>query len=223
MDGGRQACRDAGISLAGGHSIDSPEPIFGLAVNGLVELSQLKRNDTAQAGDMLFLTKPLGIGILTTAQKKQRLQAEHARLAIDWMCTLNKAGAEFAKLPGVTALTDVTGFGLAGHLIEMCEGADLSAHLDMAAIPLLPAIDDYLQAGCVPGGTGRNFEAYGHKIAPLTQRQQQLLCDPQTSGGLLVAVRPEAVAEFHTCAQDAGLTLHPIGRLQHATSNHRNL
>ena len=221
VDGGRQACRDAGISLAGGHSIDSPEPIFGLAVNGLVELSQLKRNDTAQAGDLLFLTKPLGIGILTTAQKKQRLQAEHAQLAINWMCTLNKAGAEFAKLPGVTALTDVTGFGLAGHLIEMCEGANLSANLDMEAIPLLPAIDDYLQAGCVPGGTGRNFEAYGHKIAPLTQRQQQLLCDPQTSGGLLVAVRPEAVAEFHTCAQDAGLTLHPIGRLQHATSNLR--
>lgn len=159
VDGGRQACRDAGISLAGGHSIDSPEPFFGLAVNGLVELSQLKRNDTAQAGDLLYLTKPLGIGILTTAQKKQRLQAEHARLAIDWMCTLNKAGAEFAKLPGVTALTDVTGFGLAGR-IEMCEGANLSANLDMEAIPLLPAIDDYLQAGCVPGGTGRNFEAY---------------------------------------------------------------
>ena len=217
VDGGRQACRDAGISLAGGHSIDSPEPIFGLAVNGLVELSQLKRNDTAQAGDMLFLTKPLGIGILTTAQKKQRLQAEHAQLAIDCMCTLNKAGAEFAKLPGVTALTDVTGFGLAGHLIEMCEGSKLSACLDMAAIPLLPSIDDYLQAGCVPGGTGRNFEAYGHKIAPMTQRQQQLLCDPQTSGGLLVAVRPESVAEFQSCAQSCGLTLHSIGRLQPAS------
>lgn len=221
VDGGRQACRDAGISLAGGHSIDSPEPIFGLAVNGLVELSQLKRNDTAQAGDMLFLTKPLGIGILTTAQKKQRLQAEHAQLAIDCMCTLNKAGAEFAKLPGVTALTDVTGFGLAGHLIEMCEGSKLSASLDMAAIPLLPAIDDYLQAGCVPGGTGRNFEAYGHKIAPMTQRQQQLLCDPQTSGGLLVAVRPESVAEFQSCAQSCGLTLHSIGRLQPASSDLR--
>jgi len=118
-------------------------------------------------------------------------------------------------------MTDVTGFGLAGHLIEMCEGADLSAHLDMAAIPLLPAIDDYLQAACVPGGTGRNFEAYGHKIAPSTQRQQQLLCDPQTSGGLLVAVRPEALAEFHACAQGAGLTLQPIGRLQQASSDHR--
>jgi selenide, water dikinase len=218
VDGGRQACRDAGISLAGGHSIDSPEPIFGLAVNGLVELSALKRNDTAQAGDQLFLTKPLGIGILTTAQKKQKLQLAHAELAVNWMCTLNKAGAEFAKLPGVTALTDVTGFGLAGHLIEMCEGSGMAATLEMGTIPLLPDLDMYLEAGCIPGGTLRNFDAYGHKIGTLTQRQQQLLCDPQTSGGLLVAVRPEACAEFQACARQQGLDLQPIGQL-HASSD----
>ena len=214
VDGGRQACRDAGIALAGGHSIDSPEPIFGLAVNGLVQLSELKRNDTARSGDLLFLTKPLGIGILTTAQKKKLLRPEHGQIAIDAMCTLNKAGAAFAKLPSVTALTDVTGFGLAGHLLEMCEGSGLCALLDLDAVPLLPAIDEYLAAGCIPGGTQRNFASYGHKLAPLNDRQRQLLCDPQTSGGLLVAVRPEARAEFEQCAKQQGLTLAPIGQLE---------
>ena len=214
VDGGRQACRDAGIALAGGHSIDSPEPIFGLAVNGLVQLSELKRNDTARSGDLLFLTKPLGIGILTTAQKKKLLRPEHGQIAIDAMCTLNKAGAAFAKLPSVTALTDVTGFGLAGHLLEMCEGSGLCALLDLDAVPLLPAIDEYLAAGCIPGGTQRNFASYGHKLAPLSDRQRQLLCDPQTSGGLLVAVRPEARAEFEQCAEQQGLTLAPIGQLE---------
>ncbi len=143
VDGGRQACRDAGITLAGGHNIDSPEPIFGLAVNGLVQLSELKRNDTARSGDLLFLTKPLGIGILTTAQKKKLLRPEHGQIAIDAMCTLNSAGAAFAKLPDVTALTDVTGFGLAGHLLEMCEGSGLGALLDLDAVPLLPAVDEW--------------------------------------------------------------------------------
>ena len=213
VDGGRQACREAGIALAGGHSIDSPEPIFGLAVNGLVQLTDLKRNDTARDGDLLFLTKPLGIGILTTAQKKKRLRPEHGQIAIEAMCTLNKAGAEFAKLPGVSALTDVTGFGLGGHLLEMCEGSGLDALLDLDAVPLLPAVDVYLAAGCVPGGTQRNFASYGHKLAPLSDRQRQLLCDPQTSGGLLVAVRPEARAEFERCAQRQGLNLAPIGQL----------
>ncbi|MGL4207300.1 MAG: selenide, water dikinase SelD [Aeromonadaceae bacterium] len=213
VDGGRQACREAGISLAGGHSIDSPEPIFGLAVNGIVQLDQLKRNDTAQAGDLLFLTKPLGVGILTTAQKKQKLAPEHQQLAIETMCQLNKPGATFATLPGVTALTDVTGFGLAGHLVEMCEGSQLQASLQMSALPRLPHLEHYLEAGCVPGGTQRNFDSYGHKLATLSDRERQLLCDPQTSGGLLVAVRPEACTEFLACAQRLGLALSPIGEL----------
>ena len=219
--GGRAVCDDAGIPLAGGHSIDAPEPIFGLAVTGLVNKRQLKRNDTARSGDLLFLTKPLGIGILTTAQKKKLLRPEHGQIAIDAMCTLNKAGAAFAKLPGVTALTDVTGFGLAGHLLEMCEGSGLCALLDLDAVPLLPAIDEYLAAGCIPGGTQRNFASYGHKLAPLSDRQRQLLCDPQTSGGLLVAVRPEARADFEQCAKQQGLTLAPIGQLEAHTSEFR--
>ena len=126
IDGGRQACQDAGIPLAGGHSIDAPEPIFGLAVTGLVDNQHLKRNNQAQAGCKLYLTKPLGIGILTTAQKKKLLKPEHQRIAPETMCHLNTIGAEFAKLPGVTAMTDVTGFGLMGHLVEMCEGSHLS-------------------------------------------------------------------------------------------------
>jgi len=213
VDGGRQACRDAGIALAGGHSIDSPEPIFGLAVNGLVELSHLKRNDQAKAGDRLYLTKPLGIGILTTAQKKQLLRDEHARLAPELMCRLNSAGAAFGRLGAVHAMTDVTGFGLAGHLLEMCDGANLCAEVDFDALPLLPEVDFYLESGCVPGGTLRNFEAYGHKLGPLSERQRQLLCDPQTSGGLLVAVDPASEAEFLDCAGAQGLELRPIGEL----------
>lgn len=220
IDGGRQACRDAGISLAGGHSIDAPEPIFGLAVTGQIALDKVKRNDTAAAGDILFLTKPLGIGILSTAQKKGVLLPEHATLAADVMCQLNKPGQDFAQLSGVSAMTDVTGFGLMGHLVEVCEGANLSARLHMDKIPLLPAVDHYLAAGAVPGGTLRNLDAYGHKLATLTQRQQHILCDPQTSGGLLVAVNPGAVHDFLQLAEQHDLQLSAIGELT-APAAHR--
>ncbi|ART83769.1 selenide, water dikinase SelD [Oceanisphaera profunda] len=220
IDGGRQACMDAGISLAGGHSIDAPEPIFGLAVTGQIQLDQVKRNNTARAGDLLFLTKPLGIGILSTAQKKGLLLPEHATLAAEVMCQLNKPGQDFARLAGVNAMTDVTGFGLMGHLAEVCDGANVSAVLHMDKIPLLPELDHYLAAGAAPGGTLRNFEAYGHKLAPLTPRQQQILCDPQTSGGLLVAVSPAAVNDFLQLAEQHDLHLNAIGELT-APSTHR--
>ena len=211
--GGRAVCDEAGIPLAGGHSIDAPEPIFGLAVTGVVNKRHMKRNDTATAGCQLYLSKPLGIGILTTAEKKAKLRSEDVGLARDWMCTLNKPGSRFGKLAGVTAMTDVTGFGLLGHLVEMADGADLTAQLDYAAVPRLPGVDYYLAEGCVPGGTLRNFDSYGEKIAPITQEQQNLLCDPQTSGGLLIAVSPEGEAEFLAVAAELGLNLAPIGRL----------
>ncbi|MFI8382089.1 selenide, water dikinase SelD [Pseudomonas sp. NPDC079086] len=211
--GGRAVCDEAGIPLAGGHSIDAPEPIFGLAVTGVVSKRHMKRNDTATAGCQLYLSKPLGIGILTTAEKKAKLRSEDVGLARDWMCTLNKPGSRFGKLAGVTAMTDVTGFGLLGHLVEMADGANLTAQLDYAAVPRLPGVDYYLAEGCVPGGTQRNFESYGEKIAPITQEQQNLLCDPQTSGGLLIAVSPEGEAEFLAVAAELGLNLAPIGRL----------
>lgn len=212
--GGRAVCDEAGIPLAGGHSIDAPEPIFGLAVTGIVEKRHMKRNDTGTAGSKLFLSKPLGIGILTTAEKKSKLRPQDVGLARDWMCTLNKPGARFGRLAGVTAMTDVTGFGLLGHLVEMADGAGLTARLDYAAVPRLPGVDYYLAEGCVPGGTLRNFESYGDKIGALSEEQKQLLCDPQTSGGLLVAVEPAGEAEFLALAAELGLTLAPIGSLE---------
>ena len=211
IDGGRMACAGAGIPLAGGHSIDCPEPVFGLAVTGRVKLSALKRNNTARAGDLLFLTKPLGVGILTTAQKQQKLRPEHADIAPDLMKTLNKAGARFATLDGVHAMTDVTGFGLAGHLLEMCEGSGLRACIDGAAVPVLAVADTYAREGCVPGGTTRNYESYREKLPALTARQKALFCDPQTSGGLLVAVAPGAEADFLAASREAGLSLQSFG------------
>lgn len=214
VEGGRKACQDAGIPLAGGHSIDAPEPIFGLAVTGIVQVKHLKQNSTAQAGDKLYLTKPLGIGILTTAQKRKILKFEHSQLAIDTMCQLNDLGAALGELDSVHALTDVTGFGLGGHLREMCEGSGLQAVLEFERIPLLPAIQEYLDQNCTPGGTQRNFDSYGAVFGgALNLRQQQILCDPQTSGGLLVALDPAKEAEFLAVTEQAGFNLQPIGFL----------
>lgn len=213
VEGGRQACLDAGIPLAGGHSIDAPEPIFGLAVTGAVALDQLKRNDTAQAADRLYLTKPLGVGILTTAQKKKLLKAEDANIAPDLMCQLNTVGVEFASLEGVHAMTDVTGFGLLGHLLEVCEGSGLDARIELGKVPRLPQVAHYLEQGCVPGGTHRNFDSYGHKVKPLTDLEKQLLCDPQTSGGLLLAVAPAAEKALLELASSQGLSLQCFGEL----------
>ncbi|MGP0174702.1 selenide, water dikinase SelD [Pseudomonas sp. NCHU5208] len=211
--GGRAVCDEAGIPLAGGHSIDAPEPIFGLAVTGLVEKRHLKRNDTARVGCKLYLTKPLGIGILTTAEKKAKLRGEDIGLARDWMCTLNKPGSRFGKLDGVCAMTDVTGFGLLGHLVEMADGSGLSARIEFARVPRLAGVEHYLEQGCIPGGTLRNFDSYGERIAPLPELVKLLLCDPQTSGGLLIAVAPEGEAEFLATATELGLELSPIGEL----------
>lgn len=213
LRGGRAACEAAGIPLAGGHSIDAPEPIFGLAVTGIVDKRYMKRNDTAVAGCKLYLTKPLGIGILTTAEKKGKLREQDVGLARDWMCTLNQPGRHFGRLAAVKAMTDVTGFGLLGHLLEMADGSGLTARLDYAAVPRLASVDYYLGEGCVPGGTLRNFESYGEGVAPLSDSQKQLLCDPQTSGGLLVAVDPDGEAEFLSIAAKQGLQLAPIGEL----------
>ncbi|HIF9410973.1 TPA: selenide, water dikinase SelD [Photobacterium damselae] len=213
IEGGRAVCRDAGISLAGGHSIDAPEPIFGLAVTGIVDTDRIKRNDKAEAGCKLFLTKPLGIGVLTTAEKKSKLAEEHKGLARDWMCKLNKPGADFADVAGVKALTDVTGFGLLGHLSEICEGSGVKAKVWFEQVPHLPGVFDYIEQGCVPGGTERNFASYGDKIAPMTAEQKALLCDPQTSGGLLLAVAPGSEDEIAEIAKHHNIELQAIGEL----------
>ncbi|MCY4472294.1 MAG: selenide, water dikinase SelD [Kistimonas sp.] len=214
VSGGRNICHLAGIPLAGGHSIDAPEPLFGLAVTGRVPLHHLKPNNQAAAGDLLFLTKSLGVGILTTAEKQGKLAPDHARIVVETMCTLNKAGADFAQLEGVSAMTDVTGFGLLGHLLEMCEGSGVSALLLENQVPLLPGVDFYRQQGCIPGGSQRNFASYADKLSSLSERQRQLLCDPQTSGGLLVAVNPDCEQAFLTVARKGGIEPHCIGRCQ---------
>lgn len=215
IEGSRKACREAGIPLAGGHSIDSPEPIFGLAVTGRVSTAHLKKNGGASAGCRLYLTKPLGVGILTTAQKKAKLKSMHQHLAPQSMSTLNKVGVHFGTLPYVKAMTDVTGFGLLGHLSEMCEASGTTAELDFSRIPFLDKniLDFYLAENCIPGGTGRNWESYGHKIGALTEEQRHLLCDPQTSGGLLVAVEATYTTAFEAEAQAQGLELQSFGQM----------
>jgi selenide,water dikinase len=217
LEGARYICAEAGISLAGGHSIDCPEPVFGLSVNGIVGNDELKQNSTATEGCLLYLTKSLGVGILTTAQKRGLLKPEHGQLAFDSMIKLNKAGAVFGKLPYVKAMTDVTGFGLLGHLTEMCEGSGVKAVIDFDKVPAMDAIAVYLEQKCVPGGTNRNWASYGHKIDAITDTQREILADPQTSGGLLVAVEAQHQAEFEEILKANGFTgknALPFGRLE---------
>ncbi len=215
LDGARAICAEAGIALAGGHSIDAPEPIFGLAVNGLVREAHLKRNDTAAPSCRLYLTKPLGVGILSTAQKKDLLKAEDADVAPRQMRQLNRVGAALGALPGVRAMTDVTGFGLLGHLGEVCAGSGVVAEIVFDQVPVLPEALTYLRQGAVPGGTGRNWASYGHTVGPLPSEEARLLlADPQTSGGLLVCVAPDAVADAERIFTAFGLTPQPFGELR---------
>lgn len=215
LEGGRLLCAEAAIPLAGGHSIDSPEPIFGLAVTGRVKLSHLKANAAAVVGDSLFLTKPLGVGIITTAQKKGLVEDEHIKQAIEAMTTLNKIGAELAEIDGVNAMTDVTGFGLMGHLLEMCEGSNASAVVDAQSVPTfdLEALKNYHKKGCVPGGARRNFASYGERLDLPVGFERDLLCDPQTSGGLLVSVSPDSVEEVKKTLVARGLPSNIIGEV----------
>lgn len=221
IEGGRSICIEAGIPLAGGHSIDSPEPIFGLAVNGIVDIKNIKQNNTAKAGDILYLTKPLGVGIFTTAEKKGVLRPEDAGVAAQQMMQLNKVGEALGKINGVSAMTDVTGFGLLGHLTEMAEGSELSAVIpDIALVPLINNDPGYyISKQCIPGGTHRNWDSFGHKILisdTFKEKSEMIKCilaDPQTSGGLLIAVDPGAVKEVESLLKEFKLEKHlaPIG------------
>lgn len=213
LEGSRAICAQAGIALAGGHSIDSPEPIFGLAVTGLVDQKNLKQNDKAQAGDLLYLTKPIGIGAISTAQKKGLVKEEDLATIVKLMTTLNKPGESFGKLDYVHAMTDVTGFGLLGHLSEVCSGSGLSAEVWFEAVPKIKGVESYISMGAVPGGTKRNWNSYGHKIEKLEDDIKFLLCDPQTSGGLLVAVDPNHRADFEALLGSMALPNQPIGQI----------
>lgn len=212
LEGGRQVCHEAGIALGGGHSIDTPEPVFGLAVTGIVQTECIKRNDTARPGNKVFLTKPVGVGVLTTAQQRKVLAAEHQHIAIDSMCELNRIGEKLGRIKAVTAMTDVTGFGLAGHLIEVCEGSGVNARLDFDSIPILPQVTEYLRRGCSPTGTQKNISSAGSKLGSATEFQRQIVFDPQTSGGLLVVVDQDGEEEFLAAASD-GQMVQPIGRI----------
>lgn len=215
VEGGRQICEAARIPLAGGHSIDSPEPFFGLAVTGEALVDQVKYNGRAQKGDLLFLTKPIGTGIISTAQKRGAADPEHIQLMTEQMMALNKIGSLFGEQDYIHAMTDVTGFGLLGHLIEVCEGSKLSAKITFDKVPLIDkeALDEYLGKFIFPDNTFRNFKGYGSKVSTLTGKQLQILCDPQTSGGLLVAVAPDKVADFLILTKEQGFELESFGEL----------
>jgi selenide,water dikinase len=220
IEGSKSICLEAGIPLAGGHSIDSPEPIFGLAVNGLVDIKNLKQNNTAKKGDVLLLTKKIGVGILTTAEKKNLLKEGDKTLAAEQMMQLNKIGAIMGKIDGVNAMTDVTGFGLLGHLIEMAEGSGMSANINFDAVPLISdRLVEYVELGSVPGGTNRNWDSYGHKVHFQNEQnrslQKNILADPQTSGGLLIAVAKESIEEVIEHLKQNGLSdrTTPIGEI----------
>ncbi|MEK6658602.1 MAG: selenide, water dikinase SelD [Campylobacterota bacterium] len=211
IEGGRAVCKESGIPLAGGHSIDSPEPIFGLAVTGIVQNENLMQNSGAVEDCYIFLTKPIGIGILTTAQKQKKIEDGDIDAAIEAMTTLNKIGASLSTLESVVTMTDVTGFGLLGHLSEVCEASNISATVWFERVPLLPNVEKYRTLGCIAGGTRKNFMSYGHKISEMSQQQREILCDAQTSGGLLVFVKKDGVKEFYEAVYEAGLNLEPIG------------
>jgi selenide,water dikinase len=207
IKGGESICAEAGIPIAGGHTIDSVEPIYGLVVMGLIHPSKVKRNADAKAGDVLVLGKPLGVGVLSAALKKGKLDDEGYQAMIANTTKLNKPGKTLSELAGVHAMTDVTGFGLLGHLLELARGAKLEAHLDMAAIPLLPGVEQLAQDGYFTGASGRNWEAYGKDVQlaeTITPAQHSLLTDPQTSGGLLVSCDAGSAEEVLALFRDQG-------------------
>ena len=205
--GGESVCAEAGIPIAGGHSIDTVEPIYGLVVIGLVHPDRIKRNSGARAGDSLILGKPLGVGILSAALKQEKLSAEGYARMIEYTTRLNRPGVELSGMAGVHALTDVTGFGLAGHLLEMCRGARLGAIIRWADVPVIAQAIDYVKAGIYTGASTRNWAGFGSEItlaAGMAEWQKQVLTDPQTSGGLLVACAPESEAEVMSLFAKSG-------------------
>lgn len=213
LNGAHDACKSAGIPLAGGHSIDTPEPIFGLAVTGMVQQKHLKTNQGAEEGCLIGITKPIGIGILTTAEKKGLLRTEDEGKAIHWMTQLNNVGPALGKLEGVKSLTDVTGFGLLGHLGEMCEASQVSAIIDYRKVPVIPEALFYLKQQAIPGGTLRNYQSYGHTIGSMSNDQRNMLCDPQTSGGLLIAATPESRDEVVSICSKQGVNVQFFGEI----------
>jgi selenide, water dikinase len=216
LEGGRSVCAEAGIPLAGGHTIDSADPIFGLAVTGVAHPSHIKKNNTAQEEDLLFLTKPLGVGVLSTALKRGLLQEEHYTLLLQQMTGLNKAGEALGRLPSVHAMTDVTGFGLLGHLIEMAEGSNISIVLNYNGLQKINGLQDYLKQRTIPDATFRNWNSYSSKVdfaaGVDVMEAFNLLPDPQTNGGLLVATNELHALQEVFSSYDLSAYLTPVGK-----------
>lgn len=219
IKGAKAVCEQAEVVLAGGHTIDAPEPFFGLAVNGIVEIKNLKKNSTAREGDLLFLTKPLGTGILATALKRNLISENELLEAVTYMTTLNSFGTELGKYEFVTALTDVTGFGLLGHLIEMCEGANLSAEVDYSMIPLMNGIKELAAKFVYADNTMRNWKAYENKTEGISGESLLTLCDPQTSGGLLIAINPAFENAFVSLASATNIKTEKIGKMKEESTS----
>lgn len=213
MAGAKEIAALAGIPIAGGHTIDSPEPFFGLSVNGVVEKKHLKTNAGGKPGDLLYLTKPLGVGILTTAAKRGLTKPEEIRKAITQMQSLNKIGEELGKISQVNALTDITGFGLLGHLVEVCEASGVSAKLTKADIPIIPAALEFAKKMVYPDATFRNWKSYESKIEGIDPTGLLLYSDPQTSGGLLISVDPTAKERVEALLKKSGMPGIPVGML----------
>jgi selenide, water dikinase len=217
LRGGESVCARAGIPIAGGHSIDSVEPIYGLAVTGVIDPQKIKRNSRARDGDLLVLGKPLGVGILSAAFKKDLLDDASYGVLIETTTQLNLPGTQLADLPGVHAMTDVTGFGLLGHLLEMCRGSDLGALIEADSVPLLPGVLALAESGIATGASNRNWLSYGNRVQalhPMSAARQAILTDPQTSGGLLVACDPEQLSAVQAIFERLGFThASVIGRM----------
>ena len=216
LQGGESVCAAAGIPIAGGHSIDTLEPIYGLIALGLVHPEKVKRNSTAKAGDVLLLGKPLGIGILSAALKQGKLSDAGYDEMVQWTTRLNTPGTRLAEMPAVHALTDVTGFGLAGHLLEICRGSRLAAEVRFDALPVIPEALEWAKKGIATGASDRNWKGYGHDVvlpADFADWKRKLLCDPQTSGGLLVACDREAESAVRAHFHQDGFDARPVGRL----------
>ena len=219
LEGGESVCAQAGIPIAGGHSIDTLEPIYGLVALGLVHPDKVKKNSSGRAGDVLILGKPLGIGVLSAALKKGKLSESGYAQMIQWTTKLNTPGEALAAMPDVHALTDVTGFGLAGHLLEICRGSKLAAELEFSSVPVISEALDWVKQGVATGASDRNWKGYGHEVDLSGEEwKRKLLTDPQTSGGLLVACAPEAQNEVLSVFRREGFEeARPVGRLSSGT------
>jgi selenide,water dikinase len=214
LRGARAVCAEAGIAIAGGHSIENPEPIFGLAVSGLVSKKNIKRNNSVQIGDILMLTKPLGSGILTTAMKRELLTPNQIDMLVNELVKLNKIGQQLAELDAVHAMTDVTGFGLIGHLLEMLSSGDVTAKINYADVPLMEGVRDLAGQFVYADNTMRNWKAYNDKVSGVSGESLLTLCDPQTNGGLLIAVDPAFLDELKQLMTNDGQFYKVIGEIE---------